>query len=141
MPPVFASDGTSWRIPDVQEQVITAHKLVSQDGKTTLDTTNNHIDDTHLVLHGTLDSTQKYIVCKDANDVTKFKVNHDGDVVSNNLNLTDAVTGLGLTSTAQQILINANETQCDKIRQCVTATKLKDVPEFCILVSGSKMGF
>ena len=69
MPTVFSS-GTSWTIPELQSAVIRAHELVSLDGKTSLVTTNNAIDSAHLVLHGTLPASEKYILCKNALNAT-----------------------------------------------------------------------
>lgn len=126
MPRIYASDGTSWLLPETETQIIIAHELQTSDGKTTLDA--GGIDKTHLVLHGTLDSSEKYIVCKDASNVTKFEVNHEGEVIANALNLNTAMTGLGLTTTAQQLLINANTAEVDKIRNAGTATDV-NTPE------------
>ena len=83
MPTVYASNGASWTIPALEQTIVRAHELVSVDGKTTLQTTNNNIDQAHLILHGALPGNEKYIICKNGSNTTQFSVNSVGNVFSN----------------------------------------------------------
>ena len=98
MPTVFSTDGTSWSIPELKETVIRAHELVSKDGKTTLQTTNNATDGAHLILHGTLPSSEKYIWCQNAADQTKFSVDHNGGIYSNGSDVNQELSDLATLS-------------------------------------------
>ena len=98
--PIVYSSGTSWKIPKVKAPTITATHLIAPDGKTSLHTTNS--DGTHLLLHGTLPTTDKYIVCQNNDNAVKFSVDHNGNVLSNGNSITQMVvvnTGTLLNAT------------------------------------------
>ena len=75
---VTTSNGYSYKIPLQLPQSVVADKFVSGDGKTTLDTSNNHIDETHLLLHGDLPAGHSYIKCEKSNGDIPFKVDYQG---------------------------------------------------------------
>ena len=78
MPTVTTSDGYSYKIPLQLPHSVVADKFVSGDGKTSLDVTNNHIDETHLLLHGDLDASHSYIRCEKTNGSIPFNVDSQG---------------------------------------------------------------
>ena len=74
MSTVTTSSGYTYKIPLQLPATVIATKLVSGDGKTSLDTSNNHLDETHLLLHGDLDAGHAYIKCEKSNGDVPFKV-------------------------------------------------------------------
>ena len=100
MPTVYASNGASWTIPALEQTIIRAHELVSVDGKTTLQTTNNNIDQAHLILHGALPGNEKYIICKNGSNTTQFSVNSVGNVFSNGRSVNQELEELSTLSAA-----------------------------------------
>ena len=116
MPFVTTASGYTYKQYPFAE-VVTATTFISPDGKTTLDTTNNNLDQAHLVLHGDLDAAHSYIKCEKVNGDTPFLVKHDGSVETEDVKVPGhASVKTTLTSLNSASVENTTDIALDSLR-------------------------
>ena len=110
---VYGKNGYTAEIPVEIPKTVIAQELVAADGNTTLK--DNNLDETHLLLHGTLGAGVKYIDCQNASDVSKFSVDNLGTVAGydlklpNHSSLLTSLAGMVTTSSDIQTQTNTNK--------------------------------
>jgi len=134
---VTTSSGYTYRTYPAAEPIVIAHTLQTVDGGVHIDSTNNNLDQTHLLLSGALPATDYYIRCHDFSEDV-FTVDGDGEVKCAEIEASaltlpivgDVATSIGDSGTLIQTIIAKNSSQDTEI------TALEDVVEAATRLKG-----